>query len=329
MILRALSYVSHRTWRPRYLFNRCLQVLEYMRGATVCRSRPNFITLELTNHCNLRCTLCPYDKMTRPRGNMDMSLFTSIVDQVADSIEVIDFDLFGEFEYNPKWRDMISYCASRNIYTVLNTNATLLNDKTADGLIDSGLDFLILSFDGASKESYERIRAGATFEKTLHNVDRFLQKNRSIFTTVQMVHTTETAEEIAAYRRFWRDRGASRVRIKDYIRMDPTRGHLDPRPPPRRALPCMYLWKNLVISQDGSVVPCCVDYDHGNVLGNARWQSIDEIWNGVPMQQLREKHAAGRYRDVALCAPCRPVAFPPLIVLGSALVDDSMRRRLY
>jgi len=90
----------------------------------------------------------------------------------------------------------------------------------------------------------------------------------------------------------------------------------------------MYLWKNLVISQDGSVVPCCVDYDHQHVLGSARWQSIEEIWNGEPMRSLRQMHVRGRWRDVALCGPCRPLTYPPAIVLLASFVDDAMRRKI-
>lgn len=328
-LVHALSYVNRRTFHPRYLFNRLRQTAEYLRGASVCHSRPSFITLELTNHCNLRCTICPWTRMERARGNMDYALFTSVVDQVAGYIEVIDLDLFGEFTYNPRWRDMIAYCAAHGIFTVLNTNATLLSERVADDLIGSGLDCLNLSFDSATPEVYERIRAGASFDKTLANVTRFLGENKSIFTTVQMVHTVETTHEAAAFERFFRHSGATRVRIKDYIRMDPARVHLDPRPPaPEKSMPCMYLWKNLVVSQDGAVVPCCVDFDKGYVLGDAAKQSIDDIWNGPPMRALREKHARDRYQEVPLCAPCRPLTFHPLIVLASAFVDDPMRRKI-
>ena len=40
------------------------------------------VNLELTNHCNLRCTICPVNTtMRRPKGFMDPALFRRIIDE--------------------------------------------------------------------------------------------------------------------------------------------------------------------------------------------------------------------------------------------------------
>lgn len=327
-LLAGTRHLGRRTFHPRYLANRLLQGVEYLRGVAECRSRPNFLTLELTNHCNLRCTMCPRSRMTRPTGHMDFGLFRDLVDQAAPWAEVIDLDLYGEFALHPRWADMIACCRERGLFTVLNTNATLLDEATAEGLVGSGLDFLNLSFDSSEPELYERIRRGASFPRSLRNVRAFLARNRSIFTTVQMIHTVETADQVEAFRAFWRGSGVDRVRIKGYLHLDPQRGHLDPRPAPVSALPCLFLWKQLVVTQDGRVVPCCVDFDHQHVVGDARTRPLLEIWNGPAMQALRRQHARGRACDVGLCAPCRPLAYPAWLVGLGSLVDDATRRRI-
>ena len=43
-------------------------------------------------------------------------------------------------------------------------------------LLDCGLDYVILAFDGATKETYEKYRVGAVFEKTRENILAFLEK---------------------------------------------------------------------------------------------------------------------------------------------------------
>ena len=70
---------------------------------------------------------------------------------------------------HPKIFEMIRITREAGIRTGMSTNATLLDDRRADLLLDSGLDYVILAFDGATKETYEKYRLGATFEKTREN----------------------------------------------------------------------------------------------------------------------------------------------------------------
>jgi len=262
---------------------------------------------------------------------MDFTLFTNIIDQVKSFVEVVDLDLYGEFTFNPKWKDMISYAHSAGLFTVLNTNATLLNDEVIDDLVSSGLDFLNISFDGASREVYEKVRKGADYEKTLSNINNFLAKNRNIYSVIQMIRTTETLDETGKFRETWEKSGVDAVRIKEYMAFDPEKSHLDPDKDKKVAAkpaPCLFLWKNLVVCWDGTVVPCCVDYDKIYILGDANTEKIRDIWNRKPMQSIRKKHADGKFREVKLCAKCSPLTAQPLVILAGSLIDDAMRRKL-
>lgn len=262
---------------------------------------------------------------------MPFSLFKDIIAQVKDFIEVVDLDLYGEFSYNPNWMDMVRHARSAGLFTVLNTNATIMDDAVIDGLMESGLDFLNISFDGASKEVYERVRQGADYEKTLANIQKYLKRNDKIYTVIQMIRTTETKGETEKFRQTWKNSGVDAVRIKEYMAFDPDKEELDPNreiKKQKKAAPCLFLWNNLVVSWDGSVVPCCVDYDKINVLGDANKEKILDIWNGKPMQELREKHARGEFRDVKLCKKCSPITAHPMVILASSLIDDAMRRKL-
>ncbi len=262
---------------------------------------------------------------------MGFSLFKKVIDQVKDYVEVVDLDLYGEFTFNPDWRKMISYAKSRKLFTVLNTNATLFDDDVIENLCESGLDFLSISFDGASAEVYEKIRAGAKYEKTIENINKFIKRNRSIFSVIQIIHTTETENEIEEFRNKWKKSGFDTVRVKEYIAFDPDRKDLDPHSEHKdttKPAACLFLWKNIVICQDGTVVPCCVDYDNIYILGNANSQSIEEIWNGKPMRHIREKHAGGEFRDIKLCKHCHPFTSNPLLILLGAFIDDATRRRI-
>jgi hypothetical protein len=65
------------------------------------------------------------------------------------------------------------------IKSIINTNATHLNEKVANKLIDSRLQMLIYSCDGGSKKTYEKVRSGKfkenKFEKVYVNIKKFTQ----------------------------------------------------------------------------------------------------------------------------------------------------------
>ena len=97
---------------------------------------------------------------------MQFSLFKKIIDETKDYVELVDLDLYGESMLNPDIYKMIKYAKTNGLNTLLNTNATLLNKENSRKLIHSGLDILIISFDGTSKETYELIRREGNFIKS-------------------------------------------------------------------------------------------------------------------------------------------------------------------
>src|SRR5262249_2120228 len=116
--------------------------------------------------------------------------------------------------------DRIEYCERHQIATLLSTNGTLLDDETADRLLDSRLQHITLSFDGASKETFEYYRKGARFEKVRDNFIRFARKKQErgskMQIVVQMVRMPGNAHEAGEFRRFWSAiPGVDQVRIKE------------------------------------------------------------------------------------------------------------------
>ena len=73
--------------------------------------------------------------------------------------------------------------------------------------------------------------------------------------------------------------------------------------PPRCHIP----WQEMNIDADGNVTPCCNWMSHGNTdnpyCGNAKTQSLMEIWNGEVYQRLRKYMALGDYEKSG-CAKC-------------------------
>jgi MoaA/NifB/PqqE/SkfB family radical SAM enzyme len=89
---------------------------------------------------------------------------------------------------------------------------------------------------------------------------------------------------------------------------------------------CSFPWRQLAVLVDGRATACCVDAEGEIVLGDARTQTIQEIWNGPELRKIRD----GFERNRALhpkCATCsvrhsREEFFPPvpLAVPAPALI---------
>lgn len=123
----------------------------------------------------------------------------------------------------------------------------------------------------------------------------------------------------------WRDRpGVDQVVLRDErthagqrIRHDQYRSRGGAR------LPCRYLWESLVVLADGRVVPCCKDFDGGEILGDVfAGDRLADLWNGARMVELRRAHVAGDYDRLPLCARC--AEWP-----GHAPLDSRASRRAF
>jgi len=142
---------------------------------------PSHLTVDVTNICNLRCPLCPtgVDAPGRKKGMMPLATFQNILDQTERYLISVDLFNWGEPLLNKDVYDMIAYAHRRNIVTSVSTNFLYFSEISAEKLLSSGLDILILSVDGASQESYEQYRVGGNFQKVMENISILVKKKKA------------------------------------------------------------------------------------------------------------------------------------------------------
>src|SRR5438093_3035476 len=289
--------------------NRLQIAASYFRHKSVLSGGPVEIMMERTAHCNLYCPMCPRRIYTFDNENMDLELYRKIVQDCKDYVEFIWPYGIGEPMIHRSIFEMIRITRDAGIRTGMSTNATLMDDKRADLLLECGLDYVILAFDGATKETYEQYRVGATFEKTRANILAFLGKKLArqskIYVVLQMVLLKDNTREIEAYRKLWSIPGVDEIRFKrDEIQIEGSKipdGELKGQ----RRNPCHLLWRGpLYVRYDGLVHPCCYMYDHAPV-GDLRRQSVMEVWNSPEMVKLREAHLTGDLRGYPVCVTCQ------------------------
>jgi radical SAM protein with 4Fe4S-binding SPASM domain len=100
---------------------------------------------------------------------MTVERFTALLDELPETRD-LTLQGLGEPLLAPGLLDMVRIAKRRGITVGFNTNATLLTRARAGALVDAGLDWICISLDGATPETYEGIRDGARFERVAANI---------------------------------------------------------------------------------------------------------------------------------------------------------------
>lgn len=271
---------------------------------------PIHLDLESITSCNLKCFMC-FQSYNPPKYVlMDTKLFKKIIDEGAKkNLCSVKLQYRGEPLLDTRIVDMVRYVKEKGIIEVMfNTNATLLNEKVAKDLIEAGLDKIICSVDGYTKEVYESIRIGANFESVLNNIERLRNLKEKMgfkkpIIRVQMIDTAMNHHLINGYLKFW-DRIADQISIGDMVDMKDDKEDATLLPD----FACAQLWQRLIVLADGDVLSCCGALWQGNEklepLENAKDVSISAIWHSNKLNKLRDLHKRGKSHEIKMCRLC-------------------------
>ncbi|WP_246607447.1 radical SAM protein [Paractinoplanes toevensis] len=156
---------------------------------------PPHLQVEITSACNLRCTMClvryrpPVNKLA---GAMPLELFQRLIGELPD-LRRLTLQGLGEPLLSPYLLDMIRTAVDRRVTVGFNSNATLLNRRRAEELVDSGVDWLHVSLDGATAATYENIRDGAHFGTVTENLAGLVAAKRQAGSTTPWIRVVFVA----------------------------------------------------------------------------------------------------------------------------------------
>lgn len=126
---------------------------------------PEFVNIETTKYCNLRCRMCVQfnDGTTVTGPHMPIEEFDLIARKVFPYVRRWQPTVAGEPMMSQGFDHMIEVAESFGVKAEMFTNATLMGDKRIE-LLAPNLGCMSISFDGATKDTFEFIREGAEFE---------------------------------------------------------------------------------------------------------------------------------------------------------------------
>lgn len=271
---------------------------------------PPTVYIELTDMCNLDCIMCDRNSMTRPSGLMDMKLFKKVIDDAsAIGVPEVKLNRFGEPLLHPKLIEMIKYAKDRGIRRVYFTsNATLLDEKKAAALISSGLDSITFSVDGATKETYERIRVKSNYDRVVNNIRRFIEIRNMLgqkkpHVVINTIYMEDTKNEIFDVFKQW-------GRLADRINVLPVGqyGNVADLAPIQKIdserRPCHQPFDRLMVFWNGDVTVCCADINGHLKTGSILENSISKLWKNEKAKAIRHALLTKRLKDIPICETC-------------------------
>ena len=258
--------------------------LAYRRRQVDVRTYPFVMFLEPLYYCNLDCPLCPRQNFPNARkgrsaGRLSMDLFDRTLDEVGDYL--FQLQIFGNGEplldYD-RTHEIVEKAHRRRIFTLVNTNATLLTRGIAEQMVGSGLDYVICAIDGVKQGTYEKYRVGGRIDDAFDGLRRLVaerdkQNNRVLQIEWQFLVNRFTVGEMAEAKRIAADLGV-------FLRFAPMGGmENDPQARkywlperdesavaelgegffagmPKRDFACYWLWRSCFLNSNGSLGRC-------------------------------------------------------------------------
>jgi len=232
--------------------------------------------------------------------------------------------LMGEPLLSRSLFPIVRYLKGRGVYTYFSSNGMLLGDKVRE-ILASGLDKVSVSLDGIHQADLARYRVNADLHRIVSGIRRLLEERRARglsrpLVQVQTIMFPYNEEKEGEVVRFLKSLGVDRVKLKrpsfdtfggkndasscfgrdmrdghgKYSRKD--RAYLKYRD---RAV-CRLLFQGFALS-DGSVVPCCIDFDGVSAFGDLGRRTWREVWDSEARMDMLRRFFRG---ELEICRTC-------------------------
>jgi len=276
--------------------------VENMRGEI---EYPRLVAIETTSRCNARCDFCPNSALVRGKESMDSDLFEKIVEDCrAFPLAAIEPFLNGEPFMDPEIFPRMEHIRRRLPDTSLRlyTNGYAMTPRKIDQLVGLGIDHLYVSLNTLNPEKYAAT-VGLRLERTLSNLEyltdpvRRARVARKITFRITRLRDTPL-EEQQRFVTYCRERGVRPFIVGLFNYKGDIYSDL-----PVPGYPCEHITRVDVLS-NGTVTLCCMDQEGEYAWGDARRDSVLDIFNGSEARRYRTEHRQGRRRSIEPCNAC-------------------------
>ncbi len=275
---------------------------------------PTYLMFDLTNKCNATCIHCPHSvgfPGSDQPAYLSLDLFKRAVDQcVGRPMVFIRITADGEPLLHADFWDMLEYARDRGVGPLgVTTNGSALNERNARRLLESGAFMVDISLDAAGDDTYAKVRAGLSLERTRANVLKLIELRDALRSPlkvmVSFVKQKDNLHEVDAFRAFWSGRAdevliremISNVGINDVAGSSENIGD--------RRWPCPHVFRRTVVNYDGQLKYCPIDWVGGSVMRPLAQTTLAETWLDETYRTLRLAHLNNDFPSGSFCGGCR------------------------
>jgi len=290
---------------------------------------PVIYNIETTNACNMRCEMCPRTTMmTRKIETLDQETFEKIVDQITPfSAEewktwesfveekykiaphemsenhfflyiipkIIQLHGYGDPLLDKKMADRVKILREKGFLTYFSCNPANIDINKNLEMFENGLDYIKYSIETVDDALHKKIRGTASnFSESYKRILRLLEEKKkhnyktTIVITMLDLHGFNQQEEFEKLKKVFEG-----LDVYIYLKSQDTQWYQNKDEGTKSVHWlefCQHPWMSMTVKSNGEVVMCMEDFNNEIILGDARKESLYDIWNGKKYQQFRKDH---------------------------------------
>lgn len=296
---------------------------------------PEYFYIELTQNCNLYCTMCRPHVMT----NKDWFMSNELLDKVCEIAEtyakVVDLRGWGESTLDNRLIEVARRFQNKAIHTRIYTNMNARDTEYWVNLAKTGIEMAI-SIEAGEESLYSKLRRGGnllTVKNHLkaiveakkeydainvpyfsvvvseNNIDHLLSlvtlASETGVTTIELNPISCRDEDEPSGRRTGlrsSDFVNATLKLRELLSYARSKGITVELAANlfsenrNRLYSCIHPWKYCCICYDGSITFCDHLLHHkGAIMGNLYDSEFEDIWFGDEYMELRKNHSAGLF----------------------------------
>ena len=176
------------------------------------RGPPEVVEIELIHTCNLRCIMChvSYEEVTKTR--LDPSFLTHLTGLNGKWVKL---GAMYEPVAHPHFAEIVHALTERQMKIDLTSNGTLFTPKLISKIKDANFRLVTISFDGARRETYEKIRRGAVYGQAIARIRAFKEAvqeiNPNVFFQINYTVLQSNIDEIIEAIDMWESYGFDHI----------------------------------------------------------------------------------------------------------------------
>jgi len=276
---------------------------------------PRRILFEMTSNCNFLCRMCPQQRLTRPRMDIDPKLYCKIVDEIDRyGIEGLWLYHLGESLLHPFFMKIVDFVSQRKNLGVIwmSTNGQYFTEDKIRCILGSNIDYVNFSAHAVTEETYKKVAPQGDFKIVQGNLDKFYELKGDIskgprkpFLHCQMIEQEPTKhEEDMFIAQHYKRAEIVSINMLEYVHF--SNNSYGMRQRERKPLHnCTRVERSdCFIFSNGHVTLCDFAYNGEIFLGDINQQSLYDIWNGKKRLNILGLNREGKMADVEFCRGC-------------------------